>query len=175
MYTSRTVDALEHCWLRVVAVKPKGCAPMVKRVYTPCEWACTWNFEGLRPHTPLLPVAPRAPRRQWQRRAAPAHDPRARDALTKLHALIPVHTPEAPRYPLTTVYAGSPRPPHSLPAARHPEGPLSAPIRSDNRHCPRADRNLPSMAAAVAHGAGTDEQSQRHLEVALKKRRESHA
>lgn len=67
LYTCRTVDALEHCWLRVVAVKPKGCVPMVKRVYTPCEWAFTWNFEGLRPHT-SLPVAPR-PRR--------AHDPRA--------------------------------------------------------------------------------------------------
>ena len=111
----------------------------------------------------------------WHLRPQISLVPRACDALTTLHASIPVHTPEAPRYPLTTVYAGSPRPPHSLPAARHPEGPLSAPIRSDNRHCPRADRNLPSVAAAVAHGAGTDEQSQRHLEVALKKRRESHA
>ena len=65
VYTSRTVDALEHCWLRVVAVKPKGCAPMVKRVYTPCEWACTWNFEGLRPHP--SPGVPRGP-------PGPAHD-----------------------------------------------------------------------------------------------------
>ena len=69
LYTCRTVDALEHCWLRVVAVKPKGCAPMVKRVYTPCEWACTWNFEGLRPHTRLSPARSRAPR--------PPHEPRA--------------------------------------------------------------------------------------------------
>eukprot|EP00964_Phaeocystis_antarctica_P083872 scaffold52800_cov41-Phaeocystis_antarctica.AAC.1 len=60
-----------------MAVKPKGCVPMVKRVYTPCEWAFTWNFEGLRPH-------PSLPRRCA--RAAPAHDPRASAVDSELKA-----------------------------------------------------------------------------------------
>ena len=75
LYTCRTVDALEHCWLRVVAVKPKGCVPMVKRVYSPCERAFTWNFEGLRPHAPLSPGVPRPP-----------HEPRASAVDSELKA-----------------------------------------------------------------------------------------